>query len=182
MKKLLGIKIIILCTLFLFAGCVTTKDIKSTFISADELYNQVPEENRKKVQDAEKHLDLAKEKLKLTELNKEMAAKQEKLRDYEHKLAELVNKEATLGVEIAKWQTIDELGLGQKEKNIKNLYNLRMKISKIETDRLQVQKDQATTQLHIEQLAKQIEDQEDKVKSMQPGTSKLKDWLKKLTD
>jgi predicted nucleic acid-binding Zn-ribbon protein len=182
MKKLLSVNLIILFTAFLFTGCVTTQNIKSTFTSVDELYSKVPEDQREKVQDAQKHLDIAKEKLKLAELNKEMATKQEKLRGYEKKLAELTHKGAATGVEMAKWETIDELGMGKKEKNIKSLYNLRAKISKLETNAINIQRDQVTTELHIEQLVKQIEDQEEKLKSMESSTSKLKEWLKKLTD
>ena len=69
MKKLLSVNLIFLCTAFLFAGCVTTQNIKSTFSSIDQLYSQVPEDQSKNVQDAEKNLELANEKLKQDLLN-----------------------------------------------------------------------------------------------------------------
>lgn len=185
MKKMLKLNLILLCTVFLFSGCVTTQSLKNSFTSAtfssmDKLYSQVPENQRQTVKDAEKHLDLAKEKIKLAGLQKDMAVKQEKLSGYKYKLAELSQEEAIIGVQIAKWEAIDAQGLGQKEKNIKSLYDLRMELSKKETDRLQLQKDIATRKLHIKKLNKEIQDQESKVESMESTSSKFKDWLDKI--
>jgi len=174
-KKLCGI-VVLMCSIALLGGCLSTSSLKKTS-NADqaenELYAQVPERYRNPVEEAKadqlgaaERLNFADEKLKLAKLQKEMATKKEKLSNYQLKLAQMGHKEAIIGVELTQWEAIDKAGLGEKEKNIKTIYDLRTKKAKIETSRLAVQKDHDTLQLHINQLAVQIEAQTDTVTTM----------------
>ena len=165
------------CSILLLGGCLSTKGIKKTFESGpseNEMYAQVPDQNRKPVEKAKanqlaaaEQLKFAQERLELAKLQKELATKKEKLSDLELELAEMAHKEAILGVELAQWEAIDTSGLGEKEKNIKTIYGLRSKQAKIETSRLRVQEDHDTLVLRIERLAEQIKVQKETVKTMQ---------------
>lgn len=177
MKTKLYGALILGCSLALLAGCISTQGIKKTFTSdqtENELYGQVPERYRKPVEkakaeqlDAAGRLQYADEKLKLAKLKKEMATKKEKLSDYQQELAQLAHEEAIIAVELAQWEAIDKAGLGEKENNIKQIYNLQTKKAKLGTSRLTVQKDHDTLQLHIEELAGQIKVQAETVATMQ---------------
>lgn len=168
--------LILVCALMLLTGCLSTQNIKKTFSpdqAENELYAQVPERYQKPVQEARANqlgaaesLKFADESLTLAKLKKELATKQQKLAEYQLKLAEMAHKESILGVELTQWEAIDKAGLGDKEKNIKTIYDLRTKKAKIETSRLAVKKDHDTLQLHIQQLAEQIKVQEETVATM----------------
>ena len=168
--------LILVCALMLLTGCLATQNIKKTFNSdqaENELYAQVPERLQKPVEKAKANqlgaaesLKFADERLKLAKLKKERATKKQKLAEFQLKLAEMAHKESILGVELTQWEAIDKAGLGDKEKNIKTIYDLRTKKAKIETSRLTVKKDHDTLQLHIQQLAEQIKVQEETVATM----------------
>lgn len=177
MKTKLHGALILGCSLVLLAGCLSTQGIKKTFTSSDqagsELYAQVPDRYRNPVEkakanqlDAAERLKYAEEKVKLAKLKKEMATKKEKLSDYQQELAQLAHEEAIIAVELAQWEAIDKAGLGEKESNIKTIYNLETKKAKLGTSRLTVQKDHDTLQLHIEELAGQIKVQAETVATM----------------
>ena len=176
MKKTLYGIVILLCSIALLGGCLSTSNVKKSSGSdqaENELYAQVPERYRTPVEeakadqlDAAERLNFADEKLKLAKLQKEMATKKEKLGNYQLKLAQMGHKEAIIGVELTQWEAIDKAGLGEKEKNIKTIYGLRTKKAKIETNRLDVKRDHDTLQLHIKQLAEQIKAQEETVATM----------------
>ncbi len=176
MKKILCVVVIFVCSIVLLGGCLATQKLKKTSKSGqaeNELYAQVPERYRNPVEKAKadqlgaaERLNFADEKVKLAKLQKEMATKKEKLSNYQLKLAQMSHKEAMLGVELTQWEAIDKAGLGEKEKNIKTIYSLRSKKARIETNRLDVQRDHDTLQLHIKKLAEQIKAQEDTVATM----------------
>jgi chromosome segregation ATPase len=165
------------CALLLLGGCISTQSITKTFKSdqsENELYAQVPERYRNPVEkakadqlDAAERLKYADEKLKLAKLKKEMATKQEKLSDYQQELARLTHEETVVALELAQWEAIDKAGLGEKENNIKQIYNLETKKAKLGTSRLTVQKDHDTLQLRIDELAGQIKVQAETVATMQ---------------
>ena len=176
MKKKMYAIMILVCSVILLGGCVSSKGVKKTpkaNLSENELYAQVPEQYRGPVDKskanqlaAAEQLKYAEEQVALSKLQKEMATKQEKHSNLQLKLAELAHKEAMLRVDLTQWEAIDKAGLGDKEKNIKTIYGLRSKVAKNETSRLSVQQDYDTLDLRIKNLAQQIEVQEDKVATM----------------
>jgi chaperonin cofactor prefoldin len=176
MKKTVYGVMILVCSVVLLVGCVSTKGVKKTSkadLSENELYAQVPEQYHGPVEEAKANQLAAAEQLKyaeelvaLSELEKEMATKKEKLSNLQHKLDELAHKEAILRVDLTQWEAIDKAGLGDKEKNIKTIYGLRSKIAKNQTSRLSVQKDYDTLDLRIKKLSEQIKVQQEKVATM----------------
>jgi hypothetical protein len=176
MKKTMYGIMILVCSVVLLGGCISTKGVKKTSkadLSENELYAQVPERYRGSVDAAKanqlaaaEQLKYAEEQVALSELQKEMATKKEKRSNLQQKLADLAHKEAILKVDLTQWEAIDKAGLGEKEKNIKTLYGLRSKIAKNETSRLSLQEDYDTLDLRIKKLAEQIKAQQEKVATM----------------
>ena len=176
MKKTVYGVMIAVCSIVLLSGCISTKGVKKTSkaeLSENELYAQVPGQYRRPVDEAKanqlaaaERLKFSEERVSLAELQKEMATKNEKLRNLQLKLADLAHKETILKVDLAQWEAIDKAGLGEKEKNIKTIYGLRSKIAKNETSRLSVQEDYDTLDLRIKKLAEQIKVQQEKVATM----------------
>ena len=168
--------IAVLC--LLMAGCSATQQMTQSLSSSppadEDLYAQVSNDQRQGVFAAENKLQraadgmvLATEKLKLAKLDQDLADKRAKLADQRNKLAKLVHEESIVAVDIAKWEAIDASGLGQKEENIKKLYNLRTKKAKIETDQLKYKRDIETLQLQEKQLAGEVRTQEETVRSLE---------------
>jgi hypothetical protein len=160
----------------LFAGCITlpTKNTSATKSSPKgtegNLYSKVPAAMRAPVREAEFDLEQAKsktkvarEKVKLAELQKERALLEGKSADYAMELAEIFERKAELVVEIKKFEAIDNANLGDKEDNIRQIANLKTKKLSMESDGVRVKADFDTTELKIKKLTKQIKAQETKV-------------------
>ncbi len=181
MKSFPYIGFIILLAISLSVGCETTKEIKGTItstvssISSDvdqKLFAQVPEDKKEGVKKAESDLGILEEKFKLAELKKELASTQEKYAGYEQDQAQKYRQEAAITLDIAKMEAIDESGLGKKDDNIKTIGDLRAKKLRMEADRVNVEAKLSTTKLRIDNLTKQIEAQEEKIKSMESPEEK----------
>jgi len=177
MKKFWHMGSAVLVALSLLAGCssipvlkrTTSKipGVKSSIGSAQEgLYSQVPAANRAPVREAEFDLkeaqakvELSREKVKLAELQKERALLERKCADFGMKFSEINQKKAELEVEIKKVEAIDNSNLGDKEKNIKEIANLKTKKLSMESDGIQVKAEFDTTELKIKKLIKETDAQ-----------------------
>lgn len=185
MKRLSYIGFMFLMALSLLAGCAsmpvlkssTTKDSaskSSPVIKKEGLYSQVPAALRAPVKEAEFDLKEAKakaetsrEKLKLAEFQKERALLEVKWADYGMKFAEINEKAAEVAVEIKTLEAIDNANLGDKERNIKDIANLKTKRLGMESDGIQIKAEFDTTELKIKKLIKDIEAQKMRVQNME---------------
>jgi hypothetical protein len=164
--KIFGhISLIFLLALLLLTGCEATRSLTSSISgSSDEnLLAQVPAEEREEVKKAEFDLQVAEEKMKLAEMKTELASLQKKYADYEEDAADEYKKKAEVSVDLAKLQAIDRAGLGEKQANIEDIADLKAKELKIEANRIKIEAKRDTTGEKINDLLKQIEEQETKI-------------------
>ena len=164
--KIFGhISLIFLLALSLLTGCEATRSLTSSISgSPDEnLLAQVPAEEREEVKKAEFDLQVAEEKLKLAEMKTELASLQKKYADYEEDAADEYQKQAAVSVNLAKLEAIDRAGLGEKKENIEDLADLKAKRLKIEVNRIKIEAKRDTTGEKINDLLKQIDEQETKI-------------------
>jgi chromosome segregation ATPase len=162
--KIFGhISLIFLLALSLLTGCEATRSLTRSGSSDENLLAQVPAEEREEVKKAEFDLQVAEEKLKLAEMKTELASLQKKYADYAEDVADKYRDEAEVGVELAKLEAIDRAGLGDVEDNKKKIANLTTKKYKIKGDRTQIEYDRDKVERKINDLLKQIEEQETKI-------------------
>ena len=107
--------------------------------------------------------------MKLAEMKKELASLQKKLADYEQGVAKEYRKETDVGVDLAKWQTIDKAGFGEKQDNIEKIADLRVKKLKLEAERIKIKGKRDTTEEKIKDLMRQIEEQETIILNLEAG-------------
>ncbi len=167
MKRFDYISLVLLLAFSLLTGCETTrsitKSISGVSSSSDELFAQVPAEERTQVQKAEFDLQVAEEKLRLTEMKTELASLQKKYADYAEDVANEYRDETEVSVELAKLEAIDRSGLGEKEKNINKIADLKAGKLRIEANRIKLEAKRDTTEQKINDLIKQLEEQETKI-------------------
>ena len=186
MKRLWYMGLTFLMALSLLAGCATMPSLKSSTSKTpgtkrslgktkEGLYSQVPAAMRAGVREAEFDLKqakakagIAREKVKLAELQKERALLERKYADYGMKLAEIHERQVELEVEIRKLEAIDNSNLGDKEDNIKGIANLKTKKLSVESDGIRVKAEFDTTELKIKRLTKEIEAQKIKAQKSEP--------------
>jgi len=164
--KIFGhISLIFLLALSLLTGCEATRSLTSSIggSSDENLLAQVPAEEREEVKEAEFALQVAEEKLALAEMKKELASLQKKYADYEEDAAEEYQKKAEVSVDLAKLEAIDRAGLGEKQANIEDIADLKAKELKIEAKRIKIGAKRDTTGEKINDLLKQIDEQETKI-------------------
>ena len=164
--KILGhISLIFLLALSLLTGCEATRSLTSSISgSPDEnLLAQVPAEEREEVKKAEFDLQVAQEKITLAEMKTELASLQKKYADYDEDAANEYKNKAEVSVDLAKLEAIDKAGLGEKQANIKDIADLKAKELKIEGNRIKIEAKRDTTGEKINDLLKQIEEQETRI-------------------
>ena len=164
--KIFGhISLIFLLALSLLTGCEATRSLTSSIggSSDENLLAQVPAEEREEVKEAEFALQVAGEKLALAEMKTELASLRKKYADYAEDVADKYHDEAEVGVELAKLEAIDSAGLGDLENNKKKIANLTTKKYKIKGDRTQIEYDRDYEERKINDLLKQIDEQETKI-------------------
>ena len=185
MKRVCSIGLTFLMALSLLAGCASMPVFKGskTQTSASKgsrgtkkegLYSQVPAAMRAPVREAEFDLkeakakmELAREKVKLAELQKERALLERKNADYGMEFSQIKERTAELEVEIKKLEAIDNANLGDKAHNIKEIANLKTKKLGMESDAIQVKAEFDTAELKIKKLTKEIEAQNMRVQNME---------------
>jgi predicted nucleic acid-binding Zn-ribbon protein len=162
----------LLLLVLLLSGCITLPSIgKTPAADQGDLYTKVPAAMRAPVNEAEYDLkqartsiDFAKEKVKLAEMQKQRSHLENDYANCALKLAEIVEKKATVSVDLKKIEAIENSGLGDKESNIKQIADLRTRELGIESDRVRAKAEVDTLDVKIKKLAKEIEAQEKKVK------------------
>jgi uncharacterized coiled-coil protein SlyX len=168
MKSFGYVSLAFLLVLSLLTACESTRGFTGIGSSGEaELLAMVPADEQDQVRRAEFDLQVAEEKLKLAEMKKELASLQEKLADYEEGVAKEYRKETEAGVDLAKWETIDKAGFGEKQDNIEKIADLRAKKLKLEAQRIKIKAKRDTTEEKIKDLMQQIEEQETKIVNLE---------------
>lgn len=167
--------LIVALTLLLPIGCETAKGLKgsitskmSSFTSSvdDKVYSQVPAEDRQEVRKAEFDLKVAKEKVRLAELKKDLVTLQKQYAGFEEDLTEKYHEKAVVSVDLAKLEAIDRAGLGKKVNNIEEIADLRAEKLTLDADVVQIEAKMETTERRIQSLTYKIEKQADKIEGM----------------
>ena len=174
MRRVQYLVLIVAFTLLLPISCETAKGLKGSITSKmgsfkssvdDKVYSQVPAEDRQEVQKAEFDLKVAKEKVRLADLNMDLVPLQRKYAGYEEDLADKCHEKAAVSVDLAKLEAIDKSGLGQAN-NVEAIADLRAEKLKLEADIVQIEAKMVTTERRIKNLTKKIENQAEKIESM----------------
>jgi len=175
MKRFSFINLILILIVILAVGCETTKNFKRSISSKvdsmtsdvdQKLYEQVPEDKREGIPEAEFELELNENKEILAGLKKERGIDELKIIGYDLDVASKERKKAAIALDIKKMEAINSVGLGEKEKNINNIADLKAKVLKIDADIVKLKAKQANMEVVIDDLNKQIEEQEKKIKGM----------------
>ena len=178
MRKVLISPLFIVVAFSVLVSCETTKTFKglitskvsSITSSVDEnLFAQVPEHERDDVAKAALALRVSEEKVKLAEMKTELANLQNKYVRYGENLAKKLQKEAALGLDIAKLEAIDRSDLGDKDDNTKKIADLKSKKLGIEAQRVKIEAQLATAKRQISDLTKQIEEQAEQIDVVATG-------------
>jgi hypothetical protein len=81
-------------------------------------------------------------------------------------LADNFRKESEIVLDITKLEAIQRSGLREKEEIIEEIADLESKKLKVKAKRVKIDSNLATTKLHIQELTKQIEAQEQNIEAM----------------
>jgi len=175
MKRFSFINVALLLIVALIVGCKTTQSFKQSISSSfdsmtsdvdQKLYAQVPEDKREGIPEAEFDLELSKNKETLATLKKERSINELKIVGYDLDIASKHRKKAATALDLKKMDAINSQGLGEKEKNIKTIADLKAKILRYDEDVIKIKSKQDIVKGVIDDLNKQIEDQEQKIKGM----------------
>jgi chromosome segregation ATPase len=174
MRRLLVLSLVIAVAFSVLVSCETTRSLTSKVGSItsrvdEDLFAQVPEQERGDADKAALTLMVSEEKVKLAEMKTELANLQKKSAGYEEDLAKRLQKEAALGVDIAKLEAIDKAGLGDKDDNTRKIADLKSKRLESEAQRVKIEAQLATTKRQIRDLTKQIEERAQKMEVLATG-------------
>jgi chromosome segregation ATPase len=155
-------------------SCETTRSITSKLGSItsrvdEDLFAQVPEQQRGDVDKAALALMVSEEEVKLAEMKTELATVRRKYARYQEDLAEKLHKEAVLGLDIAKLEAIDRSGLGDRDDNARKIADLKSKRLETEAQRVKIEAQLATAKRHIRDLTKQIAEKAKEIEGLQTG-------------
>ena len=170
MKRMSVLTLVGLLTLILMTGCSTlSKSTKSSKggepkkVSDKGLYAQVPAAAKADVKEAEFDLKSAQRRIKQTDEKKKLADMKEERAKLGVKHAKLGQdiaknelKAAEMEVEIRQWEAIDNSGLGDKEKNINKIADLKSDKLKLESKTIKTQAEYTNTGLKLKKLDKNI--------------------------
>jgi len=175
MKRFSIINLTLILIVTFAVGCKTTQSFKQSISSTvdsitsdvdQDLYGQVPEDKREGIPEAEFDLELNKNKEILAKLKKERGINELKIIGYDLDIASKARKNAAIALDIRKLEAINSVGLGKKEKNINSIADLKAKIFNFNADIVKIEAKQANVEVVINDLNRQIEEQEKKVKGM----------------
>ena len=89
-----------------------------------------------------------------------------KIIGYDLDIASKARKKASIALDIKKMAAINSAGLGKKENNINSIADLKANLLNIDADIVKFKAKQANVEVVINDLNRQIEEQEKKVKEM----------------
>ncbi len=174
MRRLLILSSLIVVAFSVLVSCEATRSITSKVGSMtsrvdEDLFAQVPEQERDDVDKAALTLMVSEAEVKLAETKTELATVQRKYVRYQEDLAEKLQKEAALGLDIAKLEAIDRSGLGDKDDNARKIADLKSNRLEIEAQRVKIEAQLATAKRQIRGLTKQIAKQAKEIEALKAG-------------
>lgn len=172
-------RVLILCSFIVVAflvlvSCEAARSLTSKVSSItskvnEDLFAQVPEHKRDNVDKAALNLMVCEEKIELAEMKTELATVRRKYARYGEDLARKLQKQAALGLDIAKLEAIDKSGLGNRDENAKKIADLKAKRLQIEAQRVKIDAQLATAKRQIRDLTTRIEEQAERMKVLETG-------------
>ena len=174
MPRVLLLSSLIVVAFSVSVSCEATRSITSKMGSItsrvdEDLFAQVPEQERGDVDKAALTLMVSEEEVKLAEMKTELATVRRKYARYQEDLAEKLQKEAALGLDIAKLEAIDRSGLGDKDDNARKIADLKANRLETEAQRVKIEAQLATAKRHIRGLTKQIAEKAKEIEGLQTG-------------
>ncbi|NVL93347.1 MAG: hypothetical protein HWN71_09985 [Desulfobacterales bacterium] len=174
MRRLLILSSLIVVALLVLVSCETTRSITSKMGSMtsrvdEDLFAQVPEQERGDVDKAALTLMVSEEEVKLAEMKTELATVRRQYARHREDLADKLQKEAALGLDIAKLEAIDRSGLGDKDDNARKIADLKSKRLEIEAQRVKIEAQLATAKRQFRGLTKQIAKQAKEIEGLKTG-------------
>ncbi len=174
MRRVLLLSSLIVVASLVSVSCETARSITSKVGSItsrvdEDLFAQVPEQERGDVDQAALTLMVSEEEVKLAEMKTELATVQRKYARYQEDLAKKLQKEAALGLDIAKLEAIDRSGLGDKDDNARKIADLKSNRLETEAQRVKIEAQLATAKRHIRGLTKQIAKKEKEIEGLKTG-------------
>jgi chromosome segregation ATPase len=171
MWRALILSLAIVVSFSVLVSCETTRAITSKVGSItsrvdEDLFAQVPEQDRDNVDKATLALMVCEENVKLAQMNTELATVQRRYAGYQEDRAKKLQQEAALGVDIAKLEAIDKLGLGDRDDTTKKIADLKSKRLEIEAQRVKIEAQLATAKRHIRDLTTQIEEKTKEIEGL----------------
>lgn len=168
---------------FLLVGCQTTKNIQDsvttttkgvtstvkTFIYDidEDLFAQVPADQRIGVAEAEETLLAAEEQAVLAELREEQASLRKELAEYENEIAALEHDIARTELNRLKWDAIERAGLGKSEENRDHSAKLRGKAVGWEAEIADLEAGMNVVRSKLETVERELAFQEKRVAAQQ---------------
>ena len=189
MKRFWYINLALLIVASFMIGCAQTKSFTDSVKSVTpmgksskiELYEQVPNKNRWGIPKAELDLRIASETVKLSELRKELAAEQTTYESQRLAQAKTRVDEKEVVLERLKWESIDRSGLGDKDKNITTIADLKVKKLDYEGNRIKIEAKMANSDRRINDLKISIKEQEALIRNLKKGYAKKKRTTKRVS-
>jgi chromosome segregation ATPase len=174
MPRVLLLSSLIVVAFLVSVSCETTRSITSKMGSItsrvdEDLFAQVPEQQRGDVDQAALTLMVSEEEVKLAEMKTELATVRRKYARYQEDLANKLHKEAALGLDIAKLEAIDRSGLGDKDDNARKIADLKSNRLETEAQRVKIEAQLATAKRHIRGLTKQIAEKAKEIEGLKTG-------------
>ena len=174
MPRVLLLSSLIVVAFLVLVSCEATRSITSKMGSItsrvdEDLFAQVPEQQRGDVDQAALTLMVSEEEVKLAEMKTELATVRRKYARYQEDLANKLHKEAALGLDIAKLEAIDRSGLGDKDDNARKIADLKANRLETEAQRVKIEAQLATAKRHIRGLTKQIAEKEKEIEGLKTG-------------
>ncbi len=175
MKQNIKICFLGLLILTFIFGCAATQEMKTSITAKvssitenvdPAIVNQVTADKKEGFAKAEFALNVAKQKVKLTEIKSELAASQKKYAGLEEDLANNFQKEAEIDYDLVKIEAIINSDLGKKEDNLKLKANLQAKKLQVQADRIKIDANLEATKKRSEYLSMDIARMDEAIKAM----------------
>jgi hypothetical protein len=184
MRRFFIVNLSLILLMAIAVGCETTQNLKQSISSKmnsmtsdvdPDLYAQVPENKREGIPEAESDLEIAKNKEALAKLEKERSVNALKIFGYDLDIATKTKKKAETILDLKKMEAIDNAGLGEKNKNIETISDLKSKSIEFDAEIVKIKGKQENVNLVIDELTQKIEEQNNKLNEHGSKQSNISD-------
>ncbi len=175
MKLNLKIYFLGLFAVIFVTGCATTQELKTTITTKvssitenvdPAMVNKLPADKKAGFPRAEYNLNVAHQKVKLSEIKSELAANQKKYAGLEEDLANNFQREAEIDYDLVKIEAIISSEFGKKEDNLKLKASLQSKKLQVQAERIKIDANREATKRRSEYLSTDIARMDNAIKEM----------------